>query len=301
MDDTVTLHRTCGGCGEPLAGTATICPRCGWDATTSVTVRPPRSIATRLAAGGWRLLLYGLILVVPLLGFLRLRTTGPGPDLATTLAWMVTGDDGRAAELVTIHRAHEIATAAARWGVEKLEPASFDHGWAERLAPYATMHVRGWIPMLFFMADTQMAPADVRELYRVAAEDGWGRPYRVATRMLVGGPETPTDPQVAEDLADPLQESFFRVGRPDLTTGEWLRLELVSAGRDGAFDSADDLVLTSYVPAGLTLHLREHPADLSRYREAEFARGRHYFRLTGSRYDLIDARILAEFRLDTAS
>ena len=75
----------------------------------------------RLREGGWRYLVYPLSVALPIIGFMRLRTTGPGPDLLTTLRWMAFGDGGRAAELETIHRMHEIGSAASRFMVRENE------------------------------------------------------------------------------------------------------------------------------------------------------------------------------------
>ena len=98
----MTEPTRCGECDQPLSPGTTICRSCGWDQTTSLARPPRRSLRATLAGGAWRLLVYGLILVLPVVGFLRLRATGPGPDLATTLRWMARGDGGRARELVTI-------------------------------------------------------------------------------------------------------------------------------------------------------------------------------------------------------
>jgi hypothetical protein len=291
----------CGGCGEKLSAGATICPACGWDLTTSVGRPRRRGVLRALAAGGWRVVLYGVILALPLVGFLRLQATGPGPDLATTLRWLALGDDGRAAELVTIHRAHEIGKAAARFAVLELEPPGFEGDWDTVLADHSTMIVRGWIPALFVAGHTEMSPGSVRELYRVRRVDGWGRPYRVITRLLVRDEVPDDDEQVAEDLRRGLSTSFFTRGEPELAESDWMRLELVSAGRDGRMDSDDDIRFISYFATGLTLQLRRNPADVRRELDRAYATGRQYFRLEGNRYDLIDARLLAEFRLTTLS
>jgi len=278
----------------------TICAHCGWDATTAIIRPPRRSLKGALLGGGWRLLVLGFILLIPLVGFTRFRATGPGPDLATTLRWMVAGDGGRAAELITIHRAHEIAAAAARYGVRELAAPSFEGDWEETLAPYATMHVRGWMPLLFYSATTGMAPHSVEVFYEVRAVDGWGRPYRITTRELGRGRPWHEDEQVAADLEAGLRMSFFEKS-PIRMTGEdeWLRLEITSAGRDGSFATDDDLTLVSYLPTGFTIHLsRLEPEKLNRELEAAYTKGSHHFRLDGSRWDLIDARLLAEHRLE---
>jgi hypothetical protein len=293
--------RVCPDCGAEMAPGASICAACGWDSTTAVVARPRRSPLRYLAAGGWRLVVYGAIAAIPLLAFVRLQQTGPGPDLATTVAWLALGDGGRAAELVTLHRAHEVASAAARYAVRELEPPSFEAGWDEALEPYATMNVRGWLPLLFFGADAGLAPASVREFFVIRAVDGWGRPYRVATRPLPRAEPWADEPEVAADLSAGLWQSFFVQTTPDFSDRDFFRLELTSAGPDGVMDSPDDVALVSYIPAGLTLRLSQSPADLQRRLEVAYTVGRHFFRLVGSRWDLIDARLLAEYRLETLS
>jgi hypothetical protein len=289
----------CGQCGEPLSERSTICRHCGWDFTTAVA-RPPRpSILELLRGGAWRVILYGALIALPLVGFARFRATGPAHDLATTLRWMSIGDDGRSSELVTIHRAHEVAAAAARYAVRELEPPPFDDDWQEVLPPYSTMWVRGWMPLLFYGATTDMAPASVREFFEVRSEDGWGRPYEILVRHLPRDQDHEQDADVAADLAAGLQTSFFNQAAPEFDRDtDWMRLEIASAGRDGAFDTADDLRLVSYFPVGFTLRLTRRPEDLQRELDVAFTRGRHYFRLEGSRWDLIDARLLAEHRLE---
>jgi hypothetical protein len=251
----------------------------------------------QIASGGWRILVYGALILLPILGFARLRTTGPGPDLETTLRWMAFGDGGRAAELVTIHRAHEIGAAVSRYAVRELEAFSFEGDWAAALAPKATMNVRGWMPLVFFGADTDMAPASVREFYEVRDVDGWGRPYRVESRIISRGDGWRGDAQITADLAAGLQARFFTLDRPDLDRGDWLRLELTSAGRDGAFGTGDDLRFISYSLISAPLRMMADPEIVVRRVERAYTLGEQYFRVEGSDFDLIDARLLAEYRL----
>jgi len=294
----MTALDSCPKCGAALAGDATICAGCGWDATIAV-VNPPRSLLRLLASTATRVVLYGVILAVPVVGVMRLRSTGPGPDLPTTLRWMAFGDDGRAAELVTIHRAHEIATAAARFSIEQIAAPSFEGDWATTLAPYATMNVRGWMPLLFWGATTDMAPASVQTFFEVRADDGWGRPYRVAARQLGAVARWAEDRELTADLEAGLQSSFFEWGPRELDRErDWLRLEITSAGVDGAYDTDDDVRFISYLPVGMTLRLNRQQEELTRELERAFVLGRHHFRLEDNRWDLIDARLLAEFRLE---
>jgi hypothetical protein len=288
---------TCEACGKDLSEGSTICSHCGWDLSTNLARPARKSLLAQLAAGGWRVVVYGLILLLPIIGFMRLRATGPGPDLATTLRWMAFGDGGRAAELETIHRMHEIATASSRYSIRENEMPPFDGDWARVLAPAATARVRGWIPLVFFGADTQMAPASVRELYEVRSVDGWGHPYRLQVRPMPRREKWTDDPQVVADLTEGLQATFFTRDEPDLGHGGWMRLEITSAGPDGAFDTGDDIRMISYVQVGHVFRLLYDPSQIEREVERAYAIGRHYYRFEGSDYDLIDARLLAEFRL----
>jgi hypothetical protein len=287
----------CEGCGEELAPGTTICVLCGRDHRADLVAPPRPSILAQLRAGGWRLVVYGLIILLPILGFMRLRTTGPGPDLSTTLRWMVFGDGGRAAELETIHRMYEIATAASRYSIREQEMPSFEGDWEKILAPAATARIRGWMPLVFFGADTAMSPASVREMYEVRSVDGWGRLYRVNMRPLVRGLSALDDPQVAADFDQGLQATFFTLDKPDLEHGQWVRVEIESAGSDGDFDTGDDLRMVSYILVGHVFRLLYDPDEVQRRIERAYTIGRHYFRIEGSDYDLIDARLLAEYRL----
>jgi len=290
---------TCRECGAELAPGSSLCPHCGFDLTTSVVRAPGRPQATRVAAVVGRLVLYGLILALPAAGFLRLRATGPAEDLPTTLRWMAFGDGGRSAELVTIHRAFEIASAVARYAVEQQEAPKLDGDWAALLEPYATMNVRGFVPLLFWASSTDLTPASVKEFFTVSDRDGWGRLYRATSRPVAG--DGKVDLEAAAEVERGLSTSFFAAGRPDLDRGDWLRLELLSAGADGSYGTSDDLRLVSYIPVGVTLHLGSSTAELQRTLDRAFALGRHYFRLEGNHYDLIDARLLAEFRLESVT
>lgn len=293
MDNTIK----CGACGADLPGRSTICAECGWDLSTAVSAPPRPSLIQYIASGGWRILVYGAIILIPVFGFARLRDTGPGPDLATTLRWMAQGDGGRAAELVTIHRAHEIGAAVSRFAVRETEAFPFEGEWRDELAPYSTMDIRGWIPLVFFGADSGMAPASVREFYEIRETDGWNRPYRVETRILERGDGWMNDPEVGADLESGLQARFHTADRPELGTGDWLRLELVSAGNDGEFDTEDDLRFISYSLITKPLRLMISPEKVLKQRERDYTIGPQYFRIEGSDYDLIDARLLAEYRL----
>ena len=287
----------CDGCGKKLQPGATICLHCGWDQTAALAQPEPISIVEYLKAGGWRLLVYGLIFALPVLGFMRLRTTGPGPDLPTTLRWMAFGDDGRGAELETIHRMHEIGSATSRYAVREMEMPPFNSEWEEILARSATARVRGWMPLVFFGADTNMAPSSVRELYEVRAVDGWGKPYRITFRPIARDEAAFDDPEVVSDLEQGLQATFFTVDEPDFLHGEWARLLVESAGSDGDFDTDDDLRMISYILVGHVFRLLYDPSRIQIEVERAYTIGRHFYRIEGSEYDLIDARLLAEYRL----
>jgi hypothetical protein len=287
----------CEGCGKKLQEGSTICLHCGWDQTTALAQPKQPSLIEYLAKGGWRLVVYGLILLLPVLGFMRLRSTGLGPDLPTTLRWMAFGDGGRAAELETIHRMHEIGSATSRYAVREMELPPFDGDWEEVLARSSTARVRGWMPLVFFGADYQMSPASVRELYEVRSVDGWGRPYRISVRPIPRNAAAYDDPVVLADLEEGLQATFFTVDRPDFEHGNWVRLLIESAGADGEFDSDDDLRMISYVRVGQVFRLLYDPSQVQIEIERAYTIGRHYYRIEGSQYDLIDARLLAEYRL----
>lgn len=287
----------CASCGADLPPKSTICTVCGWDLAAALSAPPKRSLLQQFTSSGWRVLVYGALILLPLLGFSRLRTTGPGPDLETTLRWMALGDNGRAAELVTIHRAYEIGAAASRYAVREIEPFPFEGGWATALAPKSTMNVRGWMPLVFYGADTSLAPASVREFYEVRAEDGWGNAYRVETRTIDRGEDWQEDPVIMADLEAGLQSRFHAADRPELGNGDWLRLVLTSAGRDGTFDTDDDLRFISYSLISAPLRMMASPDLVVRKVERNYTIGPQYFRVEGSAYDLIDARLLAEFRL----
>ena len=287
----------CGGCGAPMLENATICQHCGWDLSAVLSVPPSPTVMQRLREGGWRYLVYPLLVALPFLGFMRLRMTGPGPDLATTVRWMVLGDGGRAAELETIHRMHEIGAAASRFMIRENEIPPFGGDWADVLASSSTARVRGWIPLVFMGADTGMAPPSVREMYEVRAVDGWGHPYRVTAAPLPRDRDPSTLPKVADDLQSGLQKSFFTRDRPNFGEGQWMRLVLESAGADGDFDTADDLSMVSYIQVGYVFRLLYNPDEVQQKIERAYTIGRQYFRIDGSDYDLIDARLLAEYRL----
>jgi hypothetical protein len=290
---------SCPECRGSLPDKATICPSCGWDSTTFIA-RPPRPSLWKIIRGGaWRLVFYGALLSIPFLGFMRLRATGPAADLTTTIRWLLLGDGGRNEQLVTTHRAHEIATAASRYAVDQLNAPVFDEGWADRLEPYATMHVRGWMPLLFYGATSDMAPAGVREFYQVRGVDGWGNEYRIDRRLLSKDDGWSDDEQLASDIAAGLQSSFYGPVLTELDDSrDWMRLEISSAGPDGAFDTPDDLRFITYMVVGLTLRLHTDTARLERELQRAYTLGRHHFRIEGNRWDLIDSRLLAEFRLE---
>ena len=125
------------------------------------------------------------------------------------------------------------------------------------------------------------------------------RPWFFRADFLYRGESWADDEQVAADLAAGLRSSFFERGEPDFEAADLLRLELVSAGRDGQLDTADDIRFISYVPVGLTLRLLSDRDKLQRQMDMAYTQGRHHFRLEGNRFSLLDARRLAESRLET--
>jgi hypothetical protein len=290
----------CRSCGQALPPRASICSSCGWDLTTSVVAHQRLPVTKLLLAVGWRALVLAGILAVFIVLFQRFRMTGPGPDLPTTINWIIYGDQGRSAELVTIHRAYEIACAASRYAVIEQEPPPIMEGWEDVLEPLSTMRVRSWIPVPFIGGlDAEMAGEAVREIYQIKVTDGWERPYRLSSIVLPRrGKEWQEDVQVQYDLDLGLQASFFRLGKPDPSVSDWMRLQIDSAGPDGVFISGDDLRLVSYIQIGQTFFFEESAETRRRRMEGAYIVGPHLFRLEGNRYDLIDARILAEHRFD---
>ncbi len=293
------IEKMCPSCGAEMK--ASICGSCGWDLTTEVVrmARPP--LMSRIWAGVWRILVLGLIVAVPVISATRLLNVGPGPDLATSLRWIVLGDEGRVAELITLHRAHEISSAAARFAVREFEAPPFDGDWGGVLDPFATMNVRGWIPLLFIGAMTDSAPASVKEFYEVSMVDGWGHPWQLSTRLIARGADIISDKEVQTDLSAVLNQSFSVVGKPDFAAAEWMRIELVSSAHDGIFNTGDDIQFISYFPVGFTFHLSGDQQELQQKLDEAYFHGRQFFRYEGAQYDLIDARLLAEFRMEALS
>ncbi len=288
----------CPACGTDLDDHE-ICPSCGWDG--ALAHRTHRRKRFRPGAWAARLVLWVLPLALMAAMGWRWIQVGPGPDLATTLRWLALGDGGRAAELVTLNRGYEIARAASRYSLGKLQTPPFDGDWAAELEPFSTGAVRGWLPMLYCMADAKGAPGPVRELYAIKDVDGWGRPYRVRAMSLGRGTDPASVPEVAEDLEEGLKASLFAKGELGLAKIDWVRLELGSAGPDGRFDDGDDLALIAYIPVSHTLRLGRTSRQLSRQLETDYLQGKILFRLVNNRWDLIDARLLAEHRLDVLS
>ncbi len=281
-------------CGIPLEGRS-ICHQCGWDGVLEHRTRPGR---LRPLAWIARLVLSALPVVLLLGGLQRYARTGPGPDLLTTLRWIVSGDDGRAAELATLGRMYEIARAVSRYTLLRLEPPSFEGDWQYQLVPYETAAVRGWYPLLFVMADAKSAPASVRELFAIEPVDGWERPWRIAVLTLGRDEDRSGVPEVTEDLTGGLQSSLFRRGAPDLATGSWLRLRIGSSGPDGRWNTEDDIALIAWIRAERTFRAGTTLQGLEGELKRDFLQGPVFFRITGSRWDLVDTRILGEFRLD---
>jgi hypothetical protein len=105
------------------------------------------------------------------------------------------------------------------------------------------------------------------------------------------------EPVVFSDIEKGLQATFFTTDLPDLENGEWVRLLVESAGRDGDFDTEDDLRMVSYIRIGHVFRLLYDPSQTRVEVERAYTMGRHWYRIEGSQYDLIDARLLAEYRL----
>lgn len=289
----------CPACGASVSAAASHCPECGCDLAIAAATPARKPAARRLLGVVPRLVIYGALIALPILGFMRLRVTGPGPNLETTLRWMISGDGGRAATLLTLHREYEIATATARYAVKNLEAPSFSDNWAKELQPFSTIAIRGWLPLLFSGADATLSPPSVRAFYEIRPTDGWGHRYHVQTRTLERGEPWAKDPQVKADLEAGLKQSFFAVGHPDFKTADWMRLQLASDGPDGVAGTGDDIVFISYFPLGHVFRVGADQRQVLQQMDRDLVRGRQLFRYTGSRWDLIDARLLVEYRLDS--
>ncbi len=72
---------------------------------------------------------------------------------------------------------------------------------------------------------------------------------------------------------------------------------MTSAGRDGSFDTGDDLRFISYSLISAPLRMLADPEIVVKKIERSYTVGQQFFRIEGSDYDLIDARLLAEYRL----
>lgn len=289
----------CPACGASVNASASHCPDCGCDLAIAAATPSRKPAARRLVGVLPRLVLYGALIALPILGFMRLRVTGPGPDLETTVRWMIEGDGGRAATLLTLHREYEIATASARYAVKNLEAPSFTDDWAKELQPYSTIAIRGWLPLLFSGADATASPPSVRAFYEILPSDAWGHRYRVQTRILERGKRWAEDPQVKADLEAGLKKSFFEVAHPDFKSADWMRLQLSSDGPDGVANTGDDIVFISYFPLSHVFRVGTDQRQVMQELDRQLVRGRQLFRYTGSRWDLIDARLLVEYRLDS--
>ena len=95
------------------------------------------------------------------------------------------------------------------------------------------------------------------------------------------------------DIEKGLQATFFTTDLPDLENGEWVRLLVESAGRDGDFDTEDDLRMVSYIRIGHVFRLLYDPSQTRVEVERAYTMGRHWYRIEGSQYDLIDAMVVA--------
>ena len=76
-----------------------------------------------------------------------------------------------------------------------------------------------------------------------------------------------------------------------------MRLEITSAGLDGTLDTGDDIRMISYIQVGHVFRLLYDPNQTQVEIERAYTIGRHWYRIEGSEYDLLDARLLAEYRL----
>lgn len=275
-----TVSVPCPACGRDVTAREAFCPACGADLGVAALRGAP-------SGGGapWALF---VVLVLVAAGIValwqRFRAVGPGPDLSTTARWLVLGDGGRRAQLATLSRAYETARAVARLTLDRGAPASLDEvGW-RTIQSYSNADYRGFVSLVVWAADASAVRGRLAWMLAVDGRDGWGRPWRsTLTRWPgSGAPDGFFPGVVAAGAAPPRGRALFR-------------LTLVSAGPDARFDTPDDLTLDAVFPAPRPVPIGD-PA-LEHRREEEIERGQVWVRVSGSDYDLIDARLLSEFYL----
>jgi hypothetical protein len=265
----------CPSCGTDLPAGESFCPACGADLSLSSR--------TRRDGLGSRWLLIGAVLAIGALavaGVARIRAVGPGPDLATTLRWILAGDGARRSTLATLARAYETSRAVMRCSLDRDEPCPLaSPDWRE-IASYANAAWRGYVPLIQWAVPETDITGRLADLLAVDGRDGWGRPFRV-------------------DLAPWQQQSttgFYPdavgAGPPPPRERTLLHLTLLSAGPDGAFGTADDIRFEALFPGPGAL---QGNIEALKARQREIDRGRVWRRWSGTSHDLVEARTLAEW------
>ncbi len=270
----------CPACGGETALGASYCQRCGADLALAATRRRSEFRVPWLAA-----LLVAVLAAVSVAGWQRFRAVGPGSDLATTLRWIVRGDDQRRPTLGTLLRAFETARAVMRCCLDTGGPCSLERSaWAE-VAGYANAAWRGFVPLVQWAAARPAITGRLGELLTVDGKDGWGTPWRASVAPLPRGAP-----------ANGYYPGALGAGSPPPVGRELWRLVLLSAGPDRRADTPDDIRFEAVFPAPRPIRVGDAASRQERDRELE--RGQVWVTWQGTDLDLVDGRILAEFYLE---
>lgn len=270
----------CPACGAPVELGRSFCESCGAD--LAMAAAHPRR---RLVVPWGGLITLALVGAALTLGWHRLRAVGPGPDLSTTLRWVLHGDGERRPTLATLMRAYETARAVARCCLDTGEacPLAPPH-WA-KIAGYSNAAWRGFVPLVQWAAASTAIVGPLAHLLAVDGTDGWGRPWHAAL-----------EPTGAAERPGGFYPGALQSGSPPPAGRRLWHLTLRSAGADGKGGTEDDLVFEAVFPAPGPLRLGDPVAH--RDREVELERGQVWVRWQGTELDLVDGRILAEFYLE---
>ncbi len=274
-----TLTVDCPACGAAMAAPASFCRACGADLALAAA-----SGRRRYRVPWVSLALLAVVAVAVVAGWRRLQLVGPGPDLPTTLRWVLQGDGDRRPTLATLLRAYETARAVARCCLDNGEPCSLATAEWPRIAGYANAAWRGFVPLVQWAAAGSAITGRLADLLAVDGTDGWGRPWQASVAPF------PAAGRPAGFYPGALQS-----GSPP-PRRELLHLVLVSGGADGAMGTADDLRFEAVFPAPLPLRLGDPAAR--RERDVAIERGLVWVSWQGTELDLVDGRILAEFYLE---
>jgi hypothetical protein len=229
-----------------------------------------------------------LVATATAVGWQRFRTVGPGPDLGTTVDWMLHGDGQRRPTLATLMRGYETSRAVMRFCIDNGEPCSFDEKEWPEIARYSNALWRGFVPLVQWAASSSSIVGRLADLLAVDGKDGWGEAWKATIVPLPVG----TSP---EDF----YPGALRSGSPPPDGRALWRLDLVSAGSDRLPGTADDLRFEAVFPAPRPIRLGD-PA-FHREREVELERGQVWVRWSGTELDLVDGRALAEFYLESTT